>query len=322
CATCDPPTRVLAAAAAPVRTIRLGAARWRRPGAFRAFLSKDALLARRPGPARARLASPWIFGALSVLAWKLPIAPLARASVALALALVAAAGVASWIVALVTSDPFPVVRGLPLGVGVVWGARLAWAAFGALALAAGQALGAGLSPAPSPPASFAGTALVTFAIGALGANYGVTLFPNVDLWRDPIAAKRRLGFASEHPEFYEELSADEYLAFLSAVRGLDPEQAAGRARELYASLGLSERTQEPVRGFSNGMRKKLSFIAAILHRPRVLLCDEALEGFDAPAALYARETLRTLASDGAAVLFSSHVTESVERLCDRVVVIH
>lgn len=180
CATCDPPTRVLAAAAAPVRTIRLGAARWRRPGAFRAFLSKDALLARRPGPARARLASPWIFGALSVLAWKLPIAPLARASVALALALVAAAGVASWIVALVASDPFPVVRGLPLGVGVVWGARLAWAAFGALALAAGQALGAGLSPAPSPPASFAGTALVTFAIGALGANYGVTLFPNAD----------------------------------------------------------------------------------------------------------------------------------------------
>src|SRR3989442_1449209 len=83
-----------------------------------------------------------------------PLAPLARARVALALALVAAAGVASWIVALVASDPFPVVRGLPLGVGVVWGARLAWAAFGALALAAGQALGAGLSPAPSPPASF------------------------------------------------------------------------------------------------------------------------------------------------------------------------
>ena len=164
--------------------------------------------------------------------------------------------------------------------------------------------------------------LMRTAAGLQPPDAGTVHVGDVDLWRDPIAAKRRLGFASEHPEFYEELSADEYLAFLSAVRGLDPEQAAGRARELYASLGLSERTQEPVRGFSNGMRKKLSFIAAILHRPRVLLCDEALEGFDAPAALYARETLRTLASDGAAVLFSSHVTESVERLCDRVVVIH
>ena len=164
--------------------------------------------------------------------------------------------------------------------------------------------------------------LMRTAAGLQPPDAGTVHVGDVDLWRDPIAAKRRLGFASEHPEFYEELSADEYLAFLSAVRGLDPEQAAGRARELYASLGLSERTQEPVRGFSNGMRKKLSFIAAILHRPRVLLCDEALEGFDAPAALYAREALRALASDGAAVLFSSHVTESVERLCDRVVVIH
>jgi ABC-2 type transport system ATP-binding protein len=70
------------------------------------------------------------------------------------------------------------------------------------------------------------------------------------------------------------------------------------------------------------MRKKLSFLAAILHRPRVLLCDEALEGFDAPAALHARETLRALAADGSAVLFSSHVTETIERLCDRVVVLH
>jgi ABC-2 type transport system ATP-binding protein len=106
------------------------------------------------------------------------------------------------------------------------------------------------------------------------------------------------------------------------VHGLDPVDAERRARELAARLGLAGRTDEPVRGFSNGMRKKLAFLAAILHRPRVLLCDEALEGFDAPAALYARETLRALAEGGAAVLFSSHVTESVERLCDRVVVLH
>jgi ABC-2 type transport system ATP-binding protein len=70
------------------------------------------------------------------------------------------------------------------------------------------------------------------------------------------------------------------------------------------------------------MRKKLSFAAAVLHRPRVLLCDEALEGFDAGAALVAKQVLRSLAADGCAILFSSHVTETIERLCDRVVILH
>ena len=70
------------------------------------------------------------------------------------------------------------------------------------------------------------------------------------------------------------------------------------------------------------MRKKLSFIAAILHRPKALLCDEALEGFDVGAALEAKRELVTLARAGATVLFSSHVTETIERLCDRVVILH
>ena len=164
--------------------------------------------------------------------------------------------------------------------------------------------------------------LMRTAAGLQPPDSGTVHVGAVDLWGDPVAAKRGLGFASEHPEFYEELSAEQYLAFLAAVRGLDPHAAADRARDLFASLGLAGRTDEPVRGFSHGMRKKLSFVAAILHRPRVLLCDEALEGFDAPAALYARETLRGLAAGGTAVLFSSHVTEAVERLCDRVVVLH
>ena len=164
--------------------------------------------------------------------------------------------------------------------------------------------------------------LMRTAAGLQPPDSGRVWVEGVDAWREPLAAKRRMGLAPEEPAFYEELSADQYLAFLAAVRGLEPAAAAARARELAARLGLAGRTDEPVRRFSHGMRKKLSFLAAILHRPAVLMCDEALEGFDAPAALFARETLRALAAAGTAVLFSSHVTESVERLCDRVVVLH
>ena len=164
--------------------------------------------------------------------------------------------------------------------------------------------------------------LLRTAAGLQAPDQGSVLIAGVDLWRDPIPAKQRLGYAAEEPPFYDELSGDEYLAFVAGVRGLDPSAARARTEELAARFGLRERMNEPVRQFSHGMRKKLSFLAAVLHRPAVLLCDEAFEGFDVEAALAAKEEVRGLAGAGCAVLFSSHVTETIERLCDRVVMLH
>ena len=164
--------------------------------------------------------------------------------------------------------------------------------------------------------------LLRTAAGLQPPDSGTVSSCGVDLWRHPIEAKRTLGYAPEDPSFYEELSASEYLAFLAEVRGLAPDDACAAAARLFEALGLAGRVDEPVRGFSYGMRKKLSFAAATLHRPAVLLCDEALEGFDAAAGLVAKQELRNLAKDGCAILFSSHVTETIERLCDRVVILH
>jgi ABC-2 type transport system ATP-binding protein len=164
--------------------------------------------------------------------------------------------------------------------------------------------------------------LLRTAAGLQPPDAGTVTIAGIELWTHPIEAKRRLGYAAEEPTFYEELSADEYLAFVASIRGLDPAPSRARARALFDELGLAGRTDEPVHQFSHGMRKKLSFIAAVLHRPPVLLCDEALEGFDASGGLAAKAELRALASTGAAVLFSSHVTETIERLCDRAVMLH
>jgi ABC-2 type transport system ATP-binding protein len=163
--------------------------------------------------------------------------------------------------------------------------------------------------------------LLRTAAGLQPPDQGAVRVCDVDLWRRPIEAKRMLGYAAEEPTFYEELSLSEQLAFVSQVRGLDPVAARARAGDLIARLGLAGREDEPLRTYSHGMRKKSSFVAAVLHRPPVLLCDEALEGFDAAAALAAKQELRDLAANGAAILFSSHVTETIERLCDRVVVL-
>ena len=163
--------------------------------------------------------------------------------------------------------------------------------------------------------------LLRTAAGLQPPDSGAVRVGGVDLWSRPIEAKQRLGYAAEEPSFYEELSAEEYLAFVAGVRGLEPAAAHTRVAALAEGFGLADRLREPVRGYSHGMRKKLSFLAAVLHRPAVLLCDEALEGFDAGAALAAKDELRALSAAGAAVLFSSHVTETMERLCDRVVML-
>lgn len=164
--------------------------------------------------------------------------------------------------------------------------------------------------------------LLRTAAGLQPPDQGVVEVEGIDVWRDPQAAKRRMGYAAEEPSFYEELSADEYVAFLAMLRRLDAAAARARAHGLFERLGLSGRIDEPVHHFSHGMRKKLSFVAAVLHRPAVLLCDEALDGFDAAGALEAKDELRSLAAGGGAVLFSSHVTETIERLCDRAVLLH
>jgi ABC-2 type transport system ATP-binding protein len=164
--------------------------------------------------------------------------------------------------------------------------------------------------------------LLRTAAGLQPPDAGTVTIAGIELWAHPTDAKRQLGYAAEEPSFYEELSADEYLDFVAAIRGLDPGPARARAQALLDGLGLAGRTDEPVHQYSHGMRKKLSFVAAVLHRPPVLLCDEALEGFDAAGALAAKAELRALASSGVAVLFSSHVTETIERLCDRAVMLH
>lgn len=164
--------------------------------------------------------------------------------------------------------------------------------------------------------------LLRTAAGLQTPDAGTVRIDGHDVWDAPLAARAGLGYAAEEPTFYEELSGAEHAAFVASVRGLAPGAARERSGALAEALGMDARMDDPVHAYSHGMRKKLSFLLAVLHRPAVVLCDEALEGFDAPAALAAKDELRTLAKGGAALLFSSHVTETVERLCDRVVMLH
>ena len=160
------------------------------------------------------------------------------------------------------------------------------------------------------------------ATGLLRPDHGTVIVDGLDVWHDPHAAKARMGILPEDPRLFDRLTGGELLTYNGLLRGMDPGVVERRAVELLDLLGLREATGTMVVDYSQGMRKKIGLACALLHGPRVLFLDEPFESVDPVSARTIRDTLRQLVATGATVVFSSHVMETVERLCDRVAIMH
>ena len=134
--------------------------------------------------------------------------------------------------------------------------------------------------------------------------------------------RRRLGYVPEHGAVYEGLTADEYLELAGRIRGLDTDTIMDRSTELLTYFEVADARGTLLGSFSKGMRRKVLVTAALLHRPPVLLLDEPMDGLDVKSQTRLAERLRREAEDGRTVIYSSHVLQQVEELCDRVVLIH
>jgi ABC-2 type transport system ATP-binding protein len=117
------------------------------------------------------------------------------------------------------------------------------------------------------------------------------------------------------------LTATEFLDVISALHHLESAVAASRRDELLELLGLGDVRHQRLNAFSKGMKQKVVLAAALIHRPDVLILDEPLDGLDANSARVVKELLRSLAAQGRAILFCSHILEVVERVCTRIVIL-
>jgi ABC-2 type transport system ATP-binding protein len=160
------------------------------------------------------------------------------------------------------------------------------------------------------------------ATGLLRPDAGRAVVDGIDVWTDPIAVKARIGVVPEDLRLFERLTGRELLHYVGLLRGLDRAEASRRADELLRFLDLEEAANRLVIDYSAGMRKKAALGAAVLHRPSVLFLDEPFESVDPLSVRLLRELLEQLVAGGATVVFSSHVMEVVERLCDVIAVVH
>jgi ABC-2 type transport system ATP-binding protein len=134
--------------------------------------------------------------------------------------------------------------------------------------------------------------------------------------------KREMGFVLDEPLYFDWMSAPAYLRFVGAMEGMDRETVDARAAELIAFFDLGEKGEQPIETFSTGMKKKVSLAAAIIHTPRLLVLDEPLEGIDAVAGSAIKEALAQMASRGTTVFITSHVLDTVERICSDIAIVH
>jgi ABC-2 type transport system ATP-binding protein len=165
------------------------------------------------------------------------------------------------------------------------------------------------------------TTTLSMMTGLLRPDAGRIVINGLDVWADPAAAKAVIGVVPAEVRLFERLSGEELLEYAGRLRGLPATEARSRAAQLLDVLGLTDDAKRLVADYSTGMRKKAALGCALIHNPSVLFLDEPLEGVDPVSADVIRRLLTRLVGTGSTVLFSSHVMELVEQVCDHVSVI-
>ncbi|ETK33415.1 ABC transporter ATP-binding protein [Microbispora sp. ATCC PTA-5024] len=182
-----------------------------------------------------------------------------------------------------------------------------------------------------PKGSFAGlvgpngagkTTTLSMITGLLRPDGGLVEIDGHNVWADPVSVKADIGVLPEGLRLFERLSGRELLLYNGQLRGIPLDEVRRRADELLRIMDLADSQDKLVVDYSTGMRKKAGLAAALLHNPRVLFLDEPFEGVDPVSANTLVEVLRRYTASGSTVVFSSHVMDLVERLCDWVSVMN
>lgn len=150
---------------------------------------------------------------------------------------------------------------------------------------------------------------------------GTVSVDGIDIFKDPEAARRRLGVLPDARGVYKRLTAAENIAYFGRLHGLDEATIARRTAALVDALGMQEILDRQAEGFSQGQRTKTAIARALVHDPKNVILDEPTNGLDVMTTRGLRGFLQQLKREGRCVVFSSHIMQEVAALCDRIVIV-
>lgn len=166
------------------------------------------------------------------------------------------------------------------------------------------------------------TTTIRLLTGILKPTSGTVTIGGIDMAKDPIAAKRMIGFVPDAHEMYDRLTGMQYLNFMADVYSVSRADRKAHIEKYLSLFGLEDASREQIRSYSRGMRQKLTIIGALIHNPPVWVLDEPMVGLDPRAAHILKEEMRRHCEAGNTVFFSTHVLDVAEKLCDEIAIIN
>jgi ABC-2 type transport system ATP-binding protein len=163
---------------------------------------------------------------------------------------------------------------------------------------------------------------VKMIVGLLPPSRGRILWRGTSIGDQLLEYQAIVGYVPEEPKLYTYLTAVEYLELVGGLRHIPPATLKRRIDRYLELFGLSSDIYTPLASFSKGMRQKVLISAALIHDPDLILLDEPNSGLDVASTLILRSVVRTLAARGKIIIYSSHVLDIVEKVCERVLILH
>ncbi|HEY4269457.1 MAG TPA: ABC transporter ATP-binding protein [Galbitalea sp.] len=165
------------------------------------------------------------------------------------------------------------------------------------------------------------TTTLSMVTGLLRPDAGSVTVHGIDVWSDPVAAKRNMGVLPDRLRLFDRLTGAQLLYYSGALRGLDAQTVATRTADLASAFGFEDALNRLVTDYSAGMSKKIALAAAMIHSPRLLVLDEPFESVDPVSAANITQILRKYVDAGGTVVVSSHSMDLIQRICDDVAVV-
>jgi ABC-2 type transport system ATP-binding protein len=165
------------------------------------------------------------------------------------------------------------------------------------------------------------TTTIKTMTGILKPDEGEISINGIDMLRNPVEAKKNIGFVPDNPEIFNRLSGIEYLNFIADVYEVGSVERYERIHELAELFEIKDALPSSINSYSHGMKQKLVIIGALIHTPPVWVLDEPMVGLDPKAAFILKDMMKKHAEIGKTVFFSTHIMEVAEKVCDRIGII-
>ncbi len=166
------------------------------------------------------------------------------------------------------------------------------------------------------------TTTIRMLTGVLTPDEGTALIGGIDIHKNPLGAKMKMGIIPENGTVYSDLTAEQNILWTAKFYGLDKSLREQRAFEILSRLGLTERRHDLVRTFSKGMRQRISIACAIVHSPPVMVLDEPTTGLDVYSRRLVIDTIRHMNEEGSTILLTTHNIEEANALCSSICIIN